>query len=181
MLFRIRTVCIMKEGLIMNVIELEYRVERSTQYGDYIAVVKVDKHSRKQTIELYDGDPSPGLLATLFGLEREPIDIKTVGPFTDVEKTIEKMIVEYELPYFQKERVQSNEHYLSIKYEEELKKRKPKIKESTDEVEKRHDILVNDYDEGTYVIDPDGKKYVITTNGKAVNVNSFANLKQYRK
>ena len=40
-----------------NEIELEYRVERSTQYGDYIAVVKVDKHSRKQTIELYDGEP----------------------------------------------------------------------------------------------------------------------------
>jgi len=173
----------MKEGLNVNEneIELEYRVDRSTRYGDYIAIVKVDKHTRKQHIELYDGDPCPGFLASLFGLEREPIAERTVGPFTDVEKTIEKMIVEYELPYYQKEKVQSNDQYLPIKYDEELKKRKPKIKESTDEVEKRHDILVNDYDEGTYVIDPDGKKYVITSNGKVVNVNSFGNLKQYQK
>lgn len=163
-----------------NDIELEYRVERSTQYGDYTAVVKVDKYTRKQHIELYNGDPSLGFLASLFGLEREPIDERTVGPFTDVEKTIEKMIVEYELPYFQKDKAQRNEHYLPIKYDEELKKRKPKIKE-TDEVEKRHDILVNDYADGTYVIASDGKKYVITSNGKAVNANSFANLKQYQK
>src|SRR5690554_1179885 len=165
----------------VNEIELEYRVERSTQYGDYIAIVKVDKHTRKQHIELYDGDPCPGFLASLFGLVREPIDERTVGPFADVEKTIEKMIVEYELPYYQKEKVQSNEHYLPIKYDEELKKRKPKIKESTDEVEKRHAMLVDDYAEGAYVIAPDGKKYVITSNGKAVNANSFANLKQYQK
>lgn len=163
-----------------NDIELEYRVERSTQYGDYTAVVKVDKHTRKQHIELYDGEPFE-FKFLFIPIEREPIDERTVGPFTDVEKTIEKMIVEYELPYFQKDKAQSNEHYLPIEYDEELKKRKPKIKESTNEVEKRHDILVNDYDEGTYVIDPDGKKYVITSNGKVVNANSFANLKQYQK
>src|SRR5690606_36616079 len=91
------------------------------------------------------------------------------------------MIVEYELPYYQKEKVQSNEHYLPIKYDEELEKRKPKIKESTDEVEKRHAMLVDDYAEGAYVIAPDGKKYVISSNGKAVNANSFASLKQYQK
>ena len=161
-----------------NEIELEYRVERSTQYGDYIAIVQVDKHTRKQRIELYDGDPCPGFLASLFGIVREPIADRTVGPFTDIEKTIEKMIVEYELPYYQKDKAQSNENYLPIKYDEELKKRKPK---TTDEVEKRHAILVDDYADGAYVIAPDGKKYVITSNGKAVNANSFANLKQYQK
>lgn len=161
-------------------IDLEYRVERSTQYGDYIAVVQVDKHTRKQHIELYDGDPYPGFLASLFGIEREPIAERTVGPFTDVEKTIAKMIVEYELPYYQKDKAQSNEHYLPIKYDLELEKRKPKIKE-TDEVEKRHAMLIDDYAEGAYVIAPDGKKYVITSNGKFVNTNSFSNLKQYRK
>src|SRR5690606_16964253 len=161
-----------------NEIELEYRVDRSTRYGDYIAIVKVDKHTRKQHIELYDGDPCPGFLASLFGLVREPIAERTIGPFTDVEKTIEKMIVEYELPYFQRDKAQRNEHYLPIKYDEELKKRKP-IKE-TDEVEKRHAMLIDDYAEGAYVIAPDGKKYVITSNGKFVNTNSFSNLKQYR-
>lgn len=160
-----------------NEIELEYRVERSTQYGDYIAIVKVDKHTRKQHIELYDGEPFE-FKFLFIPIEREPIAERTVGPFTDVEKTIEKMIVEYELPYYQKDKAQSNENYLPIKYDEELKKRKPK---TTDEVEKRHAMLIDDYAEGAYVIAPDGKKYVITSNGKAVNANSLSNLKQYQK
>lgn len=165
-----------------NDIEHEYRVERSTQYGDYVALVTVDKHTRKQHIELYDGEPYPGFLAMLFGIKREPISERTVGPFTDIEKTIEKMIVEYELPYYQEEKAQKNDHYLAIDYESELKKRKPKPKDPLlDEVEKRHAMLIDDYADGAYVIAPDGKKYVISSNGKVVNANSFANLKQYQK
>ena len=154
----------------MNVIELEYRVERSTQYGDYIAIVQVDKHTRKQHIELYDGDPYPGFLASLFGIEREPIDIKTVGPYTDIEKTITKMIVDYELPYYQEERLKRNDHYLAIDYEQEMKKRQPK---EVPEASTQHELKIYDYVED--------KRYVITPQGKVMNMNSLKNLKQYQK
>jgi len=97
----------------MDDIEREYRIERSTPYGDYIALVKVDKHSRKQTIELYDGEPFEFKLLFV-PIEREPIAIKTVGPYTDIEKTITKMIVDYELPYYQEEKAKKNDHYLAI-------------------------------------------------------------------
>lgn len=153
-------------------IERKYRVERSTQYGDYVALVSVDKHTRKQTIELYDGEPNPGFLASLFGIEQEPIAERTIGPFTDVEKTIAKMIVEYELPYYQKEKTLKNDHYLIIDYEAELRKRKPKPKDPMlDEVSIQKDLYVNDYELG---------QYVVTPRGKTVNLNSIKNLKQYR-
>lgn len=151
-------------------IERKYRVERSTQYGDYIAIVKVDKHTRKQHIELYDGDPYPGFLASLLGVRRDPIAERTIGPFSDVEKTITKMIVEHELPYYQEEKAKQNDHYLNIDYEAEMKKRKPKPK--PEEVAVRQPINVYDYQHG---------QYVITPNGKAVNANSLANLKQYQQ
>src|SRR5690606_1575821 len=153
-----------------NEIELEYRVVRSTQYGDYIAIVKVDKHTRKQHIELYDGDPYPGFLASLFGIEREPIAIKTVGPYTDIEKTITKMIVDYELPYYQEERLKRNDHYLAIDYEQEMKKRQPK---EVPEASTQHELKIYDYEED--------KRYVITPQGKVMNMNSLKNLKQYKK
>lgn len=152
-------------------IERKYRVERSTQYGDYTAVVKVDKHTRKQHIELYDGEPFE-FKFLFIPIEREPIAERTIGPFTDVEKTIAKMIVEYELPYYQKEKTLKNDHYLIIDYEAELRKRKPKPKDPMlDEVSIQKDFYVNDYELG---------QYVITPKGKTVNLNSIKNLKQYR-
>lgn len=152
-------------------IERKYRVERSTQYGDYTAVVKVDKHTRKQTIELYDGEPFE-FKFLFIPIEREPIAERTIGPFTDVEKTIAKMIVEYELPYYQKEKTLKNDHYLIIDYEAELRKRKPKPKDPMlDEVSIQKDLYVNDYELG---------QYVVTPRGKTVNLNSIKNLKQYR-
>lgn len=151
-----------------------YRVERSTQYGDYVALVSVDKHTRKQTIELYDGEPNPGFLASLFGIEREPIAKRTVGPFSDVEKTITKMIVDHELPYYQQEKAIRNDHYLAIDYEAELKKRNPKPK-TEDE------IAMNQPNQPLKVYDYQHGEYVITPHGKTVNANSLANLKQFRK
>lgn len=153
-------------------IELEYRVERSTEYGDYISIVKVDNRTRKQTIELYDGEPFETIFL-IIPIEREPISVKTVGPFTDIEKTITQMIVEYELPYYQKERSQSNDQYLEIDYEEELERRKPKPKEDQlNEVSVQNPIPVNDYQDG---------RYVLTNNGKMVNEKSYFNLKQFKK
>ena len=109
----------------MDDIEREYRVEHSTPYGDDVAIVKVDKHARKQTIELYDGEPFE-FKFLFIPIEREPIDIITVGPYTDIEKTLTKMIINYELPYYQEERLKRNDHYLAIDYEQEMKKRQPK-------------------------------------------------------
>lgn len=155
--------------------EHEYRVDRATQYGDYVALVTVDKHTRKQHIALYKGEPFETVFF-VFPLERDPIAERTVGPFTDVEKTITKMIVEYELPYYQKEKAQRNEHYLEIDYEEELKKRKPKPNDPKEE-----EISMNQPKQPLKVYDYQHGEYVITPNGKTVNANSLANLKQYQK
>ena len=152
----------------MDDIEREYRIERSTPYGDYVAIVKVDKHSRKQTI-IYDGEPFE-FKFLFIPIEREPIDIKTVGPYTDIEKTLTKIIVDYELPYYQEERLKRNDHYLAIDYEQEMKKRQPK---EVPEVSTQHELQIYDYEED--------KRYVITPQGKVMNMNSLKNLKQYQK
>jgi hypothetical protein len=138
----------------MDDIEREYRIERSTPYGDDVAIVKVDKHARKQTIELYDGEPFE-FKFLFIPIEREPIDIITVGPYTDIEKTLTKMIINYELPYYQEERLKRNDHYLAIDYEQEMKKRQPK---EVPEVSTQHELQIYDYEED--------KRYVITPQDK---------------
>lgn len=138
----------------MDDIEREYRVEHSTPYGDDVAIVKVDKHARKQTIELYDGEPFE-FKFLFIPIEREPIDIITVGPYTDIEKTLTKMIINYELPYYQEERLKRNDHYLAIDYEQEMKKRQPK---EVPEVSTQHELQIYDYEED--------KRYVITPQDK---------------
>ena len=153
--------------------EHEYRVDRATQYGDYVALVTVDKHTRKQHIALYKGEPFETVFF-VFPLERDPIAEQTIGPHTDVNNTITKMIIDYELPYYQQAKAQATDHFLDIDYEEELKKRRPKRKKEEEEPQPqgRPETIVKDWQED--------QVYILNSPKRNIHPNSLANLKQFQ-
>lgn len=107
---------------------LEYQVERSTYFGDYTAVVIVDSKGRT-TITLYEGDPVIKAFWGLAEIAAEPIAARKIGRLTSVHHTITDMIVDYELPQYQKWMVEEMESHLDLDYAAELGKRRQRIKQ----------------------------------------------------
>lgn len=151
---------------------LEYEVERVTQYGQYTAVVKVTKQPRKTYIRLYS--PAPMITVfKFFPIELEPIKEMTCGALVDVDKAITRMIVDWELVFYQKDKAQAADGYLDINYADEIKKRKAQF-EQTQEEEETEQIIYKDWREDEPIILGE------TEPKRKMHVNSLLNLKQYQ-
>lgn len=105
----------------------EYRRVIPSHYavaGYYVAVVKIYQREGRQYIYLYDGEPEEFGFWGLFRDEHDPICKSSGGRLTDVPATIKRMITEWELMLYEKERTENlDDTYWEIDFVAEIKRR----------------------------------------------------------
>lgn len=159
---------------------MEYEVERTTQYGQYTAVVTVTRQPRKTHIKLYS--PAPMITVfKFFPVEIEPIREATYGALVDVDRAITRMIVDWELVFYQRDKAEASDGYLNINYAEEIKRRRAQFEQQEEEeVQPREDeIIYRDWREDKAII-LGGKSGAQAEPKKKMHVNSLLNLRQYQ-
>lgn len=157
----------------MEQIDFEYTLDRKGRYGEYVAYISIEE-TRKQLIELYK-------ITKFFGIKFEkyiPNNL-TIESHDDVHAAITKMITEYELPRYLREKAEQADTQLHIDFEAEIAKRNPKLKEHPKVIEPQQ-VQKPAHMELTKISDWQGETYWLNQNGKRVNPNSLHNLKQYQ-
>jgi hypothetical protein len=101
---------------------LRYQVERSTYFGDYTADVVVDQKGRT-TIYLYEGEIETKTAWGLLTIQHDPVNVRKIGRLTSVGHTITAMIIDHEIPLYQRYMVEEADTHLDINYKEELGKK----------------------------------------------------------
>jgi hypothetical protein len=113
---------------------IEYRVNRLTEFGEYIALVQIDQRKRKQYILVFDREPVITAMFGLIKIDAVPIKQATVGALTDIHSEITRMIVDWEIPLWSKEVAENvPDPFLAINYQEEIKKRRTRLQATTTE------------------------------------------------
>jgi hypothetical protein len=161
---------------------MTYEVTRSTDYCDYTALVTVDEHTRKQHIELYEGDPYPDWWCRLFDIKCTPITERTVSPYTSIDSTIYEMIAKHEITHHNQHIAETADEYIEIDYAAEMRKQRTRYQMDDEEepAPNRDDPIINDWQEQIEQQRVASGQHV-ATNGKVMHINSLRNLPQYRK
>lgn len=159
------------------VIDEEYEIERQTNHGYYVAVVKIEKGTRKQFIELYRRAKETPKIFNLFKLDRVLIADRVIDKYGDVGNAITRLIIDWELPLYQKAKAKESGHYLDIDYEKELKKRRERLRLQEEEaiaVKEKKEIPIHDW------MDEILQKQMQTKPKKRMTIPQLRNLPQYR-
>jgi len=155
----------------------EYTIERQTNHGDYVAVVKIEKKTRKQFIELYRVATEVPKIFRWFSVDRVFINNRVLDRHGDVHNTITKLITEYEFPLYQKSKAEERGHFLEIDYEKELKKRRERMQQKEEEeTALKTQIQVNDWMDQVMKRQ---KELQEQKPKKNMTVNQYRNLPQY--
>jgi hypothetical protein len=159
---------------------MEYRIDRSSFFGSYVAIVKVDMITRKTKILLYDCEPVTRGLWGMYTEQNDHICEGNAGPLTDINAAITRMITEYEIPLYQRYAAENvDTTYLEIDHAEEIKKRRARLANPTTETKETEPNYpppeIHDYQ---YKGDADRTFTTIDGGRKGVHANSLANLKQ---
>jgi hypothetical protein len=111
---------------------IEYRLERSTRFYDYVILVRIDKARRKQYVLVFDCEP---VITGMFGLIKVnalPVKQATLGALADVNSEIARMIVDNELMLYSKEIAENvDTTYLELDYANEIHKRRARAASAT--------------------------------------------------
>jgi len=163
-------------------IRKETRREITTDYGTYTAHITIYESGKKH-VAIYRKRPVNTLLDIFMAGFPELINEGYISRFGDWRNKIKSLIFEYEYDLYQESKLLDSEPHITIDYEAEAQKRRPKQQqeqqEEAPELKQKPDIEVKYWDNpNPETIHRSGQ--VQTKSGKPIHINSLLNLPQYR-